>query len=1079
MAKKQTTAEQRKQERQNYQKLERRLVLLAWLNAKFGFQKNRELLAALKDTGEGFDEEGRSYVVGRFLSRGEKKCRISAATLEVYDANIRKHLDHINRLRTRPIVLRYFQHLALLYAEIYLDAYFNRRASLLAELNECVDDRNINRLPGDPVDTRFTAAELHKLAYWMATGSGKTLLFHINYLQYLHYARQAGQPIDNILLITPNENLSAQHLDEMAESDIPCGRFSIQESGLTAAHPNMVRVLEITKLVTEKKGSGVSVPVEAFEGHNLIFVDEGHKGTGSDAETWRGRRQALAENGFTFEYSATFGQALDATKKDDVTEEYAKSILFDYSYKYFYGDGYGKDFHILNLKDYEDDESVHTLLLANLLSFYEQRKFYHENIGKIRDYLLEPPLWLQICSRVSATNAEVVTVLQFLARFVVNRQGWAVQRISAILQGESGIETENGADLFHEQLPYLRRGKKQLDAEKTFHEILKLVFQTTMPGALEVLTIKSGKGEVGLRVSGTETYFGLLYIGDVSAFKKIVEVEAPEIDVKEDAISAAIFSTVKEPRSPINLLIGAKKFMEGWSSWRVSNIGLLNVGVGEGSEIIQLFGRGVRLKGLGFNLQRSAVIAGIVHPPHLTVLERLNIFAVRANYMSRFRDYLEREGIDTGGYVEMDLPLWTNKPFLEKKLYTPRIPDDVKFADDCTIVLEFEPSAKVRLDVTTRLTSVQLDPGGGIHESQATAGHQRAIDLPTLSLLDWQRIHIELVNYKQSRGYHNLTIPVGVPRAIMAARDPSSYELSAPDEWIAPKMAQEFRRLQETVTALLRKYVDRFYKHQQQRWESDRMVYDTLKIGEGNFQPYRVSVPRSDPTLVQAIHEIVEEARKVSRKATPKGIYAGDQLELPNVHFDRHLYQPLLIASKSKEIKSSPSGLNEGERIFVEDLRSYCKAELDGALKGSELFLLRNLGRGKGIGFFDSRGFYPDFIIWIKKGSRQRIIFAEPHGMMLEQGGINSEKVNLHHKLRAHSKAALAKGKLKTLDLDACVISVTPYDELAKWELHADGTPYSREEFTKQRILFQERNDEYDYVKHLLEDCAKDETGKA
>lgn len=765
---------------------------------------------------------------------------------------------------------------------------------------------------------------------------------------------------------------------------------------------------------------------------------------------------------------------MDATKKDEVTEEYAKSILFDYSYKYFYGDGYGKDFHILNLKDYEDEESVHTLLLANLLSFYEQRKFYRENIDKIRGYLLEPPLWLQICSRVSATNAEVVTVLQLLARFVVNRQGWAVKRIGAILEGKSGIETEDGMDLFHEQLPYLRRGKKKLDAEKTFREILKLVFQAEMPGALEVLTIKSGKGEVGLRVSGSETYFGLLYIGAVNAFKKIVEAEAPEIDIKEDAISASLFPSVKEARSPINLLIGAKKFMEGWSSWRVSNIGLLNVGVGEGSEIIQLFGRGVRLKGLGFNLQRSAVIAGIIHPPHLAVLERLNIFAVRANYMSRFRDYLEREGIDTGGYVEMDLPLWANKPFLEKKLYCPRTPDDAKFAEECDIVLEFDADIKVRLDVTTRLTSVRLGSDGGIREAKATAGRQERIEPSMLSLLDWQRIHLDLVNYKQSRGYHNLTIPVGVPRAIIAARDPSSYELSAPDEWIAPKTAQGRRRLQETVNALLCKYVDRFYNHQQQRWESDRMVYDTLKIGEGNFQPYRVSVPRSDPVLVQAIHEIVEEAKRLSKRLKPQKIYAGEnQLELPNVHFDRHLYQPLLIASKSKDIKISPSGLVEGEKRFVEDLRSYCKAESDGALKGSELFLLRNLARGKGVGFFDTRGFYPDFIIWIKKGVRQRIIFAEPHGMMLEQGGINSEKVNLHHKLRAYSKAALNKGKLKQLEVDACVISVTPYDELTKLQLHENGSAYSRDEFTAQRVLFQERSEQYDYVGLLLEEHAK------
>ena len=71
---------------------------------------------------------------------------------------------------------------------------------------------------------------------------------------------------------------------------------------------NAVKVIEITKLVEQKRGGGVSVPVEAFEGRNLIFVDEGHKGSGG--EVWRGYREALAETGFTFEYSATFGQAL-------------------------------------------------------------------------------------------------------------------------------------------------------------------------------------------------------------------------------------------------------------------------------------------------------------------------------------------------------------------------------------------------------------------------------------------------------------------------------------------------------------------------------------------------------------------------------------------------------------------------------------------------------------------------------------------------------------------------------------------------------------------------------------------------
>ena len=71
----------------------------------------------------------------------------------------------------------------------------------------------------------------------------------------------------------------------------------------------MVQVIEITKLVEGKRG-GVSVPVEAFEGRNLIFVDEGHKGSGGEA--WRKYRDALGTTGFTFEYSTTFPSSRNA-----------------------------------------------------------------------------------------------------------------------------------------------------------------------------------------------------------------------------------------------------------------------------------------------------------------------------------------------------------------------------------------------------------------------------------------------------------------------------------------------------------------------------------------------------------------------------------------------------------------------------------------------------------------------------------------------------------------------------------------------------------------------------------------------
>ena len=68
-------------------------------------------------------------------------------------------------------------------------------------------------------------------------------------------------------------------------------------------------------------------------------------------------------------------------------------------------------------------------------------------------------------------------------------------------------------------------------------------------------------------------------------------------------------------------------------------MGLMNVGKSEGSEIIQLFGRGVRLKGYGMTLKRSSQLPDVKKPDHIALLETLNIFGVRAQYMQQFKEY--------------------------------------------------------------------------------------------------------------------------------------------------------------------------------------------------------------------------------------------------------------------------------------------------------------------------------------------------------------------------------------------------------------------------------------------------------
>ena len=321
--------------------LDHHLVLLAWLNRQFGYGQNRDLLMDMKEAAEGFDAEGHSFIYHRLIGRGEA-VNIPPVVLARYDENIRSHLLAMNALRSDPIVLRYFQHLAAWFTEFALDCCFNRPGQTVSALNEFARARNVRTSN----QITFSRSDLRKLALWMATGSGKTLIMHINYRQFLQYN---DQPLDNILLITPNEGLSVQHIKEMTASNIPCRRFERHRDSLMSATDDAVQVIEITKLVEQKRGSGVSVPVEAFEGNNLIFVDEGHKGSGGEA--WRRVREELGKTGNTFEYSATFGQTLSSAGNDALTAEYGKAIAFDYSYRYFHSDGYGKDFRVLNLNE--------------------------------------------------------------------------------------------------------------------------------------------------------------------------------------------------------------------------------------------------------------------------------------------------------------------------------------------------------------------------------------------------------------------------------------------------------------------------------------------------------------------------------------------------------------------------------------------------------------------------------------------------------------------------------------------------------------------------------------------------------
>ena len=602
---------------------------------------------------EGISEDGQTLFFNELNSDLFQINNITSDDLLRYDLNIVKHWCQITEYRNRKedvvMSMKYFQYLSLLFTEIYLDWYFNHKQKLLDGLNNELAAYNEEQNKVDQFEP-YIASDLNKLAFWNATGSGKTLLLHVNILQYIHYYQNGNSNIhpDKIILLTPDERLSNQHLNELHESGF--AKVKLFNKNDRNNDREFIEIIDINKLADDMGDK--TVAVEAFEGRNLVLIDEGHKGTGTAAGAWMRRRDAITKDGFAFEYSATFGQAVAkgnvVTKSEDelkknkanalfgtkslkklneeqlaelvlsdedkrkarieaTREVYGKCVLFDYSYKFFYGDGYGKESLILNLnasndKDFDKEDSKrYEYFTACLLCFYQQQFLFQRHRQKFSKFNIEKPLWIFVGNTVGKEDSDVHDVLKFLAWFL-NNESQAKIWIADFIKNEPRILDTKGRNIFDGRFLPLA-----VSDSDVYADILKTLFNSTHSGQrLLVQNLKGSKGELALRV-GTCEPFGLINIGDSPKLYKACE-EDESFDFESNDFATTLFHTINDKDSDIHILVGSKKFTEGWSSWRVSTMGLLNMGRGEGSQIIQLFGRGVRLKGENYSLKRSTLI---------------------------------------------------------------------------------------------------------------------------------------------------------------------------------------------------------------------------------------------------------------------------------------------------------------------------------------------------------------------------------------------------------------------------------------------------------------------------------------
>ena len=862
-------------------------------------------------------------------------------------------LARYNALVSRPVQLRYYQILALYFTE--------------AALRERRDGKA--EAPGN------------LLAYWMATGSGKTLLMHLNILQYIDHigGMQAFDELQ-IIVTTPGVNLIEQHRRDLLPLVGALNRQCANRIRLT--------VESTGSLLNHERGYFKLPPSSRV--FRLVLVDEGHiglAGGGKEAGAFKQLRHELADfpNAFLFEYSATYHGI-----SEKHVEEYGGQIVYDYNYFRFYKDGYGKDY------------SIHRVG-ADAIAVGEEA---WENFQAAFETLADK-LTLHDELRLSEGGSLGFTA-QFADKPLIAFMGNTVE--------DKKKEGKGGDDEVSDIRKLLAFLAKLSPAGRAR---LAPVFNGQIEGVLTLTRCAAVADEIYLSW-GDSGYWGIVNVGNGDKFFNDSDGH-PEL---KDAAGQPLvrlakapivekrfqFSDIDLPASPINVLVGSRKFAEGWNCFRVSVIGLVNLGSSKGNKIIQIFGRGVRLKGLKADGKRKSIdpvadYAALVESDsaddQLRQLETLNIFSLKATYLETFLKALDREL--PSFVVERRVPVEAQTLKLGKTreafaAYAEKLPVFKVGREDTEPRLQAVLQANNRWrwayfdgaeETTGELSRcvIQLDyRPDALAESHNLAQNLRnswaGAALAFAAGADLQRRMETLVRGRAMQLLREVSGGAGgcrllSPGDLLDCVNGVDYHR----EWADVGFAHREELLWQTVSDAVAQL-------------HHKLIYDINKRRYRFDEPLRQSEAGQPGDFIDHYDVRIEFEKAAQREqfalAYPSPEFP-EQLRL-ELNESRHIYAPLLkdgadkavSALKFKSIAISPDALNPGERKFVEDLHVFLGNPVNqGRLKGFDFYLMRNVESLRSVGVYldtETRAYFPDFVLWVVGKKCTHILLVDPKG---------------------------------------------------------------------------------------------------
>lgn len=506
------------------------------------------------------------------------------------------------------------------------------------------------------VNNNITFAQfVNRMSFWMATGSGKTLLI-VKLTEILSRLISENElPSGEVLFLTHRDDLVEQfktHVEEFNkyETNTKIRLRNLREyenvkrnRELFDKSINTVYYYRSDLLSDEQKEKLVSFKHYDNDGKWYILLDEAHKGDRDES-----RRQAiysiLSRNGFLFNFSATFTDPRDYL-----------TCAFDFNLSKFTQDGYGKHICVFkrevsgfkNIDDFAHLEKQKIVLKTFILLTYINCCF-----KKIREQSCETsemyhkPLLLTLVNSVNIKDSDLKLFFNELESVANNELHSAVfeeAKKELILDLTKDNQYEFEDTIVVVNLEILKK--------ITYKDILQNVFNSSHAGKIEALIIPGNRNEIVFKLQTSDRPFALIKIGDITGW---LQFELNGYEIIEKYENESIFNQINKSDSEINILMGSRSFYEGWDSNRPNVILFVNIGIGKDSKkfVLQTIGRGVRVEPIKQNKRRllNLMYNGVIErngyleiEQYVATIESLYIFGTNSKNLVEIISTLKDE----------------------------------------------------------------------------------------------------------------------------------------------------------------------------------------------------------------------------------------------------------------------------------------------------------------------------------------------------------------------------------------------------------------------------------------------------